>query len=222
MSFDLVSYAMGMANGTGGGGGGGGTPAVYSGTETPAASLGSDGDVYIKYTVQGNSGLVDSQLGWACPPLYYATKAGTEYGSLGGRWYKKSYDAPGITCYALHNTATIPGAASPYTFPMTISTTKPGASKIDAYTQEPTADSEWKSCTYGGMTWWFDIGFGMGGTYTASGGQLSIQSRINLPNTVTTWEEACQYALEQIGVVTNVAVPGTVYIKDSGTWTVAP
>ena len=201
-----------------GGGGGGGNPTVYEGTGIPDASLGSDGDVYVKYTVQGNSGLVDSQMGWACPPLYYAAKADTAYGSISGRWYKKSYDAPGIVCYGLYNTGTLPGAANPYTFPMTISTTKNGASKIDGYTQQPTSDGEWHSCDYGGLTWWFDIGYGMGLTTNASGGQLGLQTRIQLPDTVTTWEQACQYILQTIGVVTGIATPGTYYIKQRGEW----
>lgn len=217
IGFDITSFLMGKA--AGGGGGGGGNPTVYEGTDIPSASLGSNGDVYIKYAVQGNSGLVDSQLGWACPPLYYATKANTEYGTIDGRWFKKSYDAPGIVCYAL-NTGSVEGASSPLTFPITISTTKNGASKIDGHSQQPTADQYFKSCTYGGLTWYFNTGYGMETNVTASGGQFGLQARINLPNTVTTWEEVCQYCLSIIGVQTGIATPGVYYIKANGAWVV--
>lgn len=46
MSFDIASFAMGKASGGGGGGGGGGN--IYRGTSTPDASIGSEGDCYIK------------------------------------------------------------------------------------------------------------------------------------------------------------------------------
>lgn len=47
MCFDLVSYAMGMANGTGGGGG---STNVLSGTAAPASELGSNGNIYLQYS----------------------------------------------------------------------------------------------------------------------------------------------------------------------------
>lgn len=66
MSFDLVSYTMGMASG---GGGGGGSTNVLTGTSAPASALGSNGDMYLQY----------SQLPAGYTPLEYIQSSGTQY-----------------------------------------------------------------------------------------------------------------------------------------------
>lgn len=67
MAIDILSYLMGQK--TGGSGGGGGSTNVLSGTTAPTSALGSNGDMYLRY----------SQLPAGYTPLEYIQSTGSQY-----------------------------------------------------------------------------------------------------------------------------------------------